>query len=133
MTQKRFCSALLVVVLIVAAAKPARAVDAEGVLIIIAATAFAAAIAIGVTVSIAQHKRKKIVITGCVISDEKGMKVTDEEDKKIYVLTGDTSGIRAGDRIRLEGKRVKAKSPDKSRVWETKQVIKDFGACQPQS
>jgi hypothetical protein len=133
MTQKRFCCALLVVVLTVGTAKPARAVNAEGVLIIVAATAAAAAIGIGVTVSIVQHKRKKIVITGCVISGEKGMKVTDEEDKKTYVLSGDTSGIRAGDRMKLEGKRIKAKSPDKSQVWETKQVIKDFGVCQPQS
>ena len=43
MTRKLFCCALLVVILTVAAAKPARAVDAQGVLIIIAATAFAAA------------------------------------------------------------------------------------------
>jgi hypothetical protein len=130
MTQKHFCRALLVVVLTVAATKPARAVDAEGVLIIIAATAAAAAIAIGITVSTVEHKRKKIVITGCVIG-EKVMK--DEEDKKTYILSGDTSGIKAGDRMKLEGKRVKAKSADKSRVWETKQVIKDFGVCQPQS
>lgn len=132
MTQKRFCCALLVAVLTVGTAKPVRAVDAEGVLIIVAATAVAAAIAI-VTVSMVQHKRKKIVITGCVLSGEKGMKVTDEEDKRTYVLSGDTSGIRAGDRMQLEGKRIKAKSPDKSQVWETKQVIKDFGVCQPQS
>jgi hypothetical protein len=131
MTPKRCCCALLVVVLTVAAAKPARAVDAEGVLIIIAATALAAAIAIGVTVSIVQHKRKKIVVTGCVISGEKGMKVIDEEDKKTYALSGDTSGIKAGNRMKLEGKRVKAKSPDKSRVWETEHVITDFGVCQP--
>lgn len=117
--------------LTVGAAKPARAVDAEGVLIIIAATAAAAAIAIGVTVSTVQHKRKKIVITGCVISGEKGMKVIGEEDKKTYVLSGDTSGIKAGDRMKLEGNRVKAKSPEKSRVWETKHVIKDLGVCQP--
>jgi hypothetical protein len=133
MTQNRFFCALLVVVLTVGAAKPARAVDAEGVLIIIASTAAVAAIAVGITMTIVHHKRKKIVITGCVISGEKGMKVTDEEDKKTYVLSGDTSGIKAGDRMKLEGKGLKAKNPDKSRVWETKQVIKDLGVCQPQS
>ena len=133
MTQQRFCCALLVVVLTVGTAKPARAVNTEKVLIIIAATAAAAAIAIGVTVSLVQHKRQKIVITGCVIPGDKGMKVTDEEDKKTYILSGDTSGIKAGDRMKLVGKRAKAKNPDKSRVWETKQVIENFGVCQPKS
>jgi hypothetical protein len=133
MTRKRFCCGLLIVVLIVGAAKPSRAVDAEGVLIIIASAVAVAAIAVGVTMTIVHHKRNKIVVTGCVIPWEKGMKVTDEEDKKTYVLSGDTSGIKAGDRMKLEGKRVKAKSPDKSRVWETEHVIKDFGVCQPKN
>jgi len=133
MTQKRFCCGLLIVALTVGVATPARAVNPEGVLIIVAATAAAAAIATFVVVTIVQHKHKKIVITGCVFSGEKGMTVTDEEDKRTYVLSGETSGVTAGDRMKLEGKRVKAKSPDKSRVWETRQVIKDFGVCQPQS
>jgi hypothetical protein len=60
------------------------------------------------------------------------MKVIDEEDKKTYVLSGDTSSIKAGDRMKLEGKRLNAKGADKSRVWEAKEVIKDFGVCQPQ-
>jgi len=131
MTRKRSCCGLLIVVLIVGAAKSSRAVDAEGVLIIIASAVAVAAIAVGVTMTIVHHKRNKIVVTGCVIPWEKGMKVTDEEDKKTYVLSGDTSGIKTGDRMKLEGKRLKAKNPDNSRVWETKQVIKDFGVCQP--
>ena len=131
MTQKRFCCGLLIVALTLGVAKPARAVNPEGVLIIVAATAAAAAIATFVVVTIVQHKHKKIVITGCVFSGEKGMTVTDEEDKKTYVLSGETSGVTVGDRMKLEGKGVKAKSPEKRRVWETKQVIKDFGVCQP--
>jgi len=61
------------------------------------------------------------------------MTITDEEDRKAYLLSGETTGIKAGVRMKLEGKRLKAKGSDKSRVWETKQVLKDFGVCQPQS
>ena len=87
MTRKRSCCGLLIVVLIVGAAKSSRAVDAEGVLIIIASAVAVAAIAVGVTMTIVHHKRNKIVVTGCVIPWEKGMKVTDEEDEKTYVLS----------------------------------------------
>lgn len=133
MTPKHFCCGLLIAALMVGVVKPAQAVNPEEVLIIVAATTAAAAIATVAVVASVQHRRKKIVITGCVIAAEKGMRVTDEADKKTYVLSGDTSGIKAGDRMKLEGNRAKAKNGDKSRVWETKRVIKDFGVCQSQS
>jgi uncharacterized membrane protein len=130
MTQKCFWRELLIVVLSVALAMPARADNPEKVLIVIAATTTAAAIAVVATVA-SVHRRKKIVITGCVISGEKGMTVTDEEDKKTYALFGDTTDLKRGDRMRLEGKKVKPKGPDKTFVWEAKDVIKDFGVCPP--
>jgi hypothetical protein len=99
-------------------------------LIVIAATTAAAAIATVILTSI-HHRRKKIVITGCVTSGEKEMTVTDEEDRKVYALSGDTTGVKQGDRMQLEGKKVKSKGPEKRLGWETKAVIKDFGVCQP--
>ncbi|MGA8683307.1 MAG: hypothetical protein WB625_15460 [Candidatus Sulfotelmatobacter sp.] len=130
MTQKCFWCGTLIVVLSVGLAMPARAANPETVLIVIAATTAAAAIAAVVTVASVQHRRHKIVITGCVISGEKGMTVTDEEDSKIYVLSGNTTGIKPGDRMRLQkGKKVKGKGPDKTRVWEAKEVVEDFGVC----
>jgi hypothetical protein len=33
----------------------------------------------------------------------------------------------------LLGKKVKPKGLDKTRVWEAKEVLKDFGTCQPLS
>jgi len=130
MTRKRFYCGVVIVALTVGLATPARADKAATVLIVVAAATAAAAIAAVAIVSSVQHRRKKIVITGCVLSGEKGMTITDQEDKKVYLLSGETIGIKAGDRMKLEGKRLKAKRPDKSRVWETKQVIKDFGVCQ---
>jgi hypothetical protein len=112
-------------------AVPAKAVNAEGVLIIVAATTAAAAIAAVVIVASVQHRRKKIAITGCVISGEKGMTVTDEEDRKVYLLSGETTAIRPGDRMKLRGRKVRSTGPDKARLWEAKEVLKDFGVCQP--
>jgi hypothetical protein len=110
----------------VGVAKPARADKAEAVVIVVAA---AAAIAVVATVTIVQGKRKKIAVTGCVLSVGEGLTITDEEDRKTDVLSGETSGVKAGNRMKLEGKRVRTEGPDKTRVWETRRVIKDFGVC----
>ena len=110
-------------------AKAARADNAEAVVIVVAAAAAAAAIAVVATVTIVQGKRKKMTITGCVLSGGQGLTITDEEDRKTYVLSDETSGVKAGNRMKLEGKRVRTKGPDKTRVWETRRVIKDFGVC----
>lgn len=131
MTQKCFWCGVLIVALTLGLATPTQAVDPEGVLIIIAAATAAAAIAAVVTVASVQRKHKKIVITGCVIAGEKGMTLTDEEDRKPYALSGDTTGIKPGDRMRLLGKKLKPKGSAKTRIWEAKEVIKNFGVCQP--
>ena len=57
--------------------------------------------------------------------------MTDEKDKRIYTLSGNTAGLKLGDRMTLQGKKMKQKGAGKTLVWETKTVRKDFGACQP--
>lgn len=130
MTQKCFCCGVVIVALTIGLVVPARAVDAEGGLIIAAATMAAAAIAVIVVASV-PHRSKKIVITGCVLSGEKGMTITDQEDSKVYLLSGETTGIRPGDRMKLRGRRVRSTASDKTGLWEAKEVLKDFGVCQP--
>ena len=39
--------------------------------------------------------------------------------------------IKPGDRMTLQGKKIKPKDAGKPVVWETKTISKDFGACQP--
>jgi len=87
---------------------------------------------VAVIASVAIHYSKKRTITGCVNSGANGMTVTDEKDKHIYALSGNTTGIKPGDRMKLQGRKVKPKGPDKTLVWEAKDVTKDFGVCQPQ-
>jgi CDP-diglyceride synthetase len=77
------------------------------------------------------HYSKKRTITGCVNSDVNGMTVIDEKDKQTYALSGDTTGIKPGDRMRLQGKKVKSTGAHQPLEWETSKVAKNLGACQP--
>jgi hypothetical protein len=70
---------------------------------------------------LAIHYSKKRAITGCVVSGVNGMSVTDEKDKQVYKLSGTTTGTKPGDRMRLQGKKVKPKGADKTLVWEARE------------
>jgi hypothetical protein len=122
---------VLIVALSVVVVTPAQAdkLQTEGEEIVIGIVAVSAALVVGTVLII--HYSKKRTITGCVSSGETGMTVTDEKDKQIYALSGNTVGIKPGDRMRLQGKKVTPKSPDKTLVWETREVNRDFGLCQP--
>jgi hypothetical protein len=82
-----------------------------------------------VTVVVIHQVRKKRTITGCVNSETSGMTLTDDKDKRTYVLSGNSAGITTGDRVKLRGK--KTRGPASSLVWQTKKVVQDFGACHP--
>jgi hypothetical protein len=84
-----------------------------------------------VTYVVIHESTKKRSITGCVIPARDGMSVTDEKDKRSYALSGDTANVKAGDRVTLQGKRIKPKDAGKPVAWETKTISKNFGACQP--
>jgi hypothetical protein len=125
--------AVLIMALSLFLVMPARAdkLQTEGEEIVIGIVAVAAALVVGTVLII--HYSKKRTITGCVSSGETGMTVTDEKDRQIYALSGNTVGIRPSDRMKLQGKKVKPKSPDNTLVWETREVNKDFGLCQLQT
>ena len=80
-----------------------------------------------VVVLVVHETSKKRTITGCVNSAENGMSVTDEKDKHVYVLSGDTSGVKPGERMTLQGKKIKP-NDGKPLTWETKKITKDFGS-----
>ena len=59
------------------------------------------------------------------------MNVTDEKDKRIYALSGNTADIKPGDRVTLQGKKAKPTGASAPLAWEVSKETKDFGACQP--
>jgi hypothetical protein len=126
----RLLRAVLIVVLSVALAAPARAesLGTEEAQVITGIVVVSVAVGVLVTFLILHQRNKKSVITGCVTSGANGMSLTDEKDKRIYALSGDPVGVKPGDRMTLEGKR---KRSGQTFVFEAHSVTKDFGACQP--
>lgn len=97
--------------------------------IIVLAIVGVAAIAI-VAVVVVQHAANNRTVTGCVATAPNGLTLTDEKDKRIYTLTGDTAGAKPAERMKLQLKKVKTRnSPNVT--WALSKVAKDFGACQP--
>jgi hypothetical protein len=123
---------VLIIVLSVALAIPARAdsLKTAGEEIVAGIVAVTAAIAVVATVLVV-HYSKKRTITGCVHSVGSGLTVTDEKDQKAYLLTGNTVGVVPGNRAKLKGEKAKPKGSGKTLVWETQGVTENFGMCHP--
>jgi hypothetical protein len=64
---------------------------------------------VAILIIVAIHYSKKRSITGCVAAVGNGMTITDEKGKQIYALSGDTTGAKPGDRMKLKGKKTKRK------------------------
>ena len=133
MIQKSLGRAILIAVISIALAIPAKAnsLDNAARNIIIGIVVVTAAIAVTITLVVLHESKKDRTITGCVNSSGAGMTIADENDNRIYVLSGNTVGITPGDRMSLKGKKAKSKGPDHPRVWVATSVTKDFGVCRP--
>jgi 3-hydroxymyristoyl/3-hydroxydecanoyl-(acyl carrier protein) dehydratase len=84
-----------------------------------------------VAVVIVHKSGGKRAVKGCVGSGAGGMNVTNDKDKRVYALGGNTEAIKPGDRMGLQLKKVKQKEAGRSAFWEIAKVDKDFGVCQP--
>ena len=120
---------LLIALLCLALAAPARAQTGPGKIVsngTIVGVVVGVAAAVVVVIVAAVHYSKKRTITGCVSSAGNGLTLTDEKDRQVYTLSGDTAGIKSGDRVKLQGKKEKSNG-----AWEVKTVAKDYGVCRP--
>ena len=133
MNQKCLWRGLLIVVLCGALAAPARAQSGGKIVSngTIAGVIVGIVAAVAVVAVVAIHYSRNRTVTGCVSSEGSGLTITDKKDKQPYALAGNTGGIKPGDRMKLQGKKVESKGTSKTLVWETKAVSKDFGVCQP--
>jgi hypothetical protein len=130
-TQKYLWRGVLVVVMSVALTAPARAdnLSTTGRNIVIGIVAVTAAVAVVITVVILHESRKDKIITGCVSSSANGISIADENNGRVYVLTGNTVGITPGERLRLKGKKAKPRDSAGTSIWVTTSVNRDLGAC----
>jgi hypothetical protein len=91
-----------------------------------AAVGVGAAIAI---VTVVVINRGHHSLTGCVFNGSNGMKLK-TGDAKIYSVEGDTANIKAGDKIKVHGSKVKkAKDVGGDQTFSVDKVSKDYGPC----
>jgi hypothetical protein len=134
MKQNRRCSGVLIVVLCVALAAPARAqsggkIESNGK---IAGVIVAIVASVVVVTFVAIHYSRKRTITGCVSSGERGLSITDEKDRQLYLLSGNLAGIKPGDRMKVQGKKKEeSQGANQTLDWQAKAVSRDFGVCHP--
>ena len=90
----------------------------------------AAGVALGVgAYLIYRFTHKHASIQGCVTSDQNGLSLRNEKDKKTYFLAGDSATLKSGQRVALSGK--KPKDPSGKLIFQVQKLTKDLGTCQP--
>ena len=86
-----------------------------------------AAVAV-VTIVVVYAVKHKPSITGCAVASPAGMTLQDEGNSQKFLLTGNTAGIKPGDRVKVQGK--KQKGGDASaRGFTVLRLKRDYGAC----
>ena len=87
-------------------------------------TAIGAGIGIGAYAAIHRNHR----LTGCALNSANGLELQASSDRQIYALIGEVSAVKAGDRVRVSGKKSKGNGDVKPQFL-VERLEKDFGAC----
>ena len=93
-------------------------------LIIVGGVAVVAAVGVGVF--FAFHHGSSI--KGCAVNGPDGLEIRTQNGASVYQLSGATSEVRAGDLVRVRGKKKSAKDGDVP-MFVVKGLAKDYGVC----
>jgi hypothetical protein len=88
----------------------------------------AALVVVGVLIYHGTHRHPSSM-TGCVASGADGLTLRNEKDKKVYALSGYSAALNAGERVTIQGKKVKDAGGKAS--FQVATIAKDFGSCAP--
>jgi len=82
---------------------------------------------VGVTYAVKNHNH---TLQGCLFSDAGGLKLR-TSDGAVYALKGDGAGVKAGERVKFHGSKVKRAKGDSTgdQVFEVQKLNKDYGLC----
>lgn len=69
-------------------------------------------------------------VTGCVAQGANGLQLLNEGDRTSFMLAGDTIGVKAGERVKLSGRK-NGKDAMGSRHFQVEKLKRDYGPCQP--
>ena len=86
---------------------------------------------VGVTVAVTYAvQNEHHTLQGCLFSDGGGLKLRTSDDK-VFTLKGDDAGIKAGERVKFHGSKLKRDKGDKSgdQVFVIEKLKKDYGPC----
>jgi len=93
---------------------------------IAAGAAIVAGTAVGITLAV-QHSHH--TLEGCITSDGNGLSLR-LSDAKVYKLDGELADVKAGDKLKVHGSKVKkAKGNTGGEVFVVEKVNKDYGPC----
>ena len=128
----KYVLGVLVAVLSLVLASPSEgsSIPSSGQILAAGVAIIAGVAAVVIVTVVVIHKSKNPKITGCASSGDAGMTLTNEKDKRVYALSGNTADVTPGHRVTLQGKKLKA-SGSNTLAWDTKKMTKDFGVCQP--
>lgn len=73
--------------------------------------------------------RGRGTVKGCVEEGAGGVILTDEKDKKTYVLSGHGAAVKPGERVELKGK--KGKDDSGALTFRVSRLVKKNGPCTP--
>lgn len=96
----------------------------QAVGILVAIVAIGAAIGVGVYFLV----RRPPSLTGCAVQGSSGLTLENETDHQVFMLIGDTANLKAGERVRVTGKKQK-KDASGGRTFLVEKFNKDYGAC----
>jgi hypothetical protein len=130
----RYLSGVLVIALSCVLCMPAKAdsgtIGGVGTGTIVGVVVGVVAVVAVVAIVVIHKTSGKGTITGCVKPAQNGMSVNDEKDQRVYTLSGDTAGVKPGERMTLQGKKIKPNAGNPP-GWEITKVRTDYGVCQP--
>ena len=94
-----------------------------------AVVAIAAVVAVG-TIVIVEVNKSHHTLKGCVTVGPDGVLVHNERDRKVYALTGITANVKAGDIVKVHGKKNK-KQPNSlgDEDFVVAKISRDYGPC----
>jgi hypothetical protein len=122
--------ALLLCLTLASPPKPAKADSLDFtkdiVLISIGIAVIGAGIGIGIYYSI-KHSH---TLRGCAVAGPDGLELRNEGDQQTFKLLGITADVKAGDRVKVVGKKKKnGKNDTSNRTFLVEKLGRDYGPC----
>ena len=115
---------LIAGVLLLGRPAPAHAsIPTQGEVVLIFVGVGAVGAAIGITAYHYAHKSPSVM--GCVSGDAGALTLQSESDHKQYKLSGNTTDLKAGERVRVSGR----KQRDDASTLVVERLRKDYGTC----